>query len=143
MLQDTAGTIVEEGMGTTQNSAFAGLVALCAVCATPGAQAEIYKCTDADGNVMYTQLPCEIKKPATTEPEQTSAIGAQDSAPTEAVYEEAPAEPRDAEAVAMCKKRYRDEIDRIDAEMRKGFTTEQGERYKAQLLELTQNLRRC
>jgi hypothetical protein len=49
----------------------------------------------------------------------------------------------DSEPVQQCKKRYRDEIDAIDAQMRRGYTSEQGEVYREQLRDLTRQLRRC
>lgn len=42
-----------------------------------------------------------------------------------------------------CKKRYRDQIDAIDARMRSGYDSEQGERYREQLRGLTTRLRAC
>ena len=49
----------------------------------------------------------------------------------------------DAAAVEQCKKRYRDQIDAIDAEMRRGYSSEQGEAYREQLRGLTRKLRAC
>ena len=43
----------------------------------------------------------------------------------------------------QCKKGARDEIDKIDAQMRQGYAPEQGERYRDQLLALTKRLREC
>lgn len=42
-----------------------------------------------------------------------------------------------------CKKKYRDRIDAIDAQMRGGYSSSQGERYREQLRGLTQKLRSC
>lgn len=44
---------------------------------------------------------------------------------------------------AQCKKSARDEIDKIDAQMRQGYAPEQAERYRDQLLVLTKRLREC
>lgn len=49
----------------------------------------------------------------------------------------------DTQAVEQCKKRYRDQIDEIDAEMRRGYSSEQGEAYRERLRGLTQKLRAC
>ncbi len=49
----------------------------------------------------------------------------------------------DEAVVAQCKKRYRDQIDAIDAEMRRGYSSEQGEAYREQLRGLTRKLRAC
>jgi hypothetical protein len=50
---------------------------------------------------------------------------------------------RSDEITQQCKKRYRDQIDAIDAEMRRGYSSAQGEAYRARLRVLTQQLRRC
>lgn len=50
---------------------------------------------------------------------------------------------RDEELTQQCKKRYRDQIDAIDAEMRGGYSSSQGERYREQLRGLTEGLRAC
>jgi len=50
---------------------------------------------------------------------------------------------RSGELAQQCKKRYRDRIDAIDAEMRRGYSSAQGEAYREQLRVLTQQLRRC
>lgn len=50
---------------------------------------------------------------------------------------------RSDEDVQTCKKHYRDAIDEIDAEMRKGYGSEQGEVYRQRLRQLTEKLRAC
>lgn len=47
------------------------------------------------------------------------------------------------ELVQQCKKGYRDQIDAIDAEMRQGYTSAQGEAYRERLRALTEQLRDC
>ncbi len=47
------------------------------------------------------------------------------------------------EVTLQCKTRYRDQIDAIDAEMRRGYSSAQGEAYRARLRVLTQQLRQC
>ena len=47
------------------------------------------------------------------------------------------------EEIDACKKRYRDQIDAIDAEMRTAFSPEQGDVYKERLLALTRQIRAC
>ena len=49
----------------------------------------------------------------------------------------------DKEAVERCKKKYRDQIDAIDAQMRSGYTSEQGEAFRKRLRGLTEKLRAC
>ena len=50
---------------------------------------------------------------------------------------------RSDEEIQTCKKHYRDLIDEIDAEMRGGYSSEQGEIYRQRLRLLTQKLRAC
>ena len=50
---------------------------------------------------------------------------------------------RSDEITQRCKKRYRDQIDAIDAEMRRGYSSTQGEAYRERLRVLTQQLRSC
>ncbi len=50
---------------------------------------------------------------------------------------------RSAEMVAQCKKKHRDAIDAIDAEMRRGYSSGQGEAYRQRLRVLTEQLRAC
>ena len=50
---------------------------------------------------------------------------------------------RSEELTQQCKKRYRDQIDTIDAEMRRGYSSVQGETYRERLRVLTQQLRQC
>jgi Domain of unknown function (DUF4124) len=46
-------------------------------------------------------------------------------------------------ATDQCKKRYRDQIDAIDAQMRSGYDSAQGEAYRERLRVLTSSLRAC
>lgn len=50
---------------------------------------------------------------------------------------------RSQEIVQRCKKKYRDAIDQIDAEMRHGYSSGQGEVYRQRLRVLTEQLRGC
>lgn len=50
---------------------------------------------------------------------------------------------RSVEDVDTCKQHYRDAIDEIDAEMRRGYSSEQGEAYRQRLRLLTEKLRAC
>lgn len=50
---------------------------------------------------------------------------------------------RSSEEIAQCKKKNRDAIDAIDAEMRRGYSSEQGEAYRQRLRVLTERLRAC
>ncbi|MDH3428480.1 MAG: DUF4124 domain-containing protein [Gammaproteobacteria bacterium] len=49
----------------------------------------------------------------------------------------------DEDVTEQCKKMYRDQIDAIDAQMRRGYSSAQGEQYREQLRGLTQKLRSC
>jgi hypothetical protein len=108
-------------------------------------QAEIYRCTSDDGNMVFSQVPC-AKEPEEAKEEKA----AEESEATEA-DEATPADidvdgtmhVGDSGAVAQCKKPYRDAIDAIEARMLNGYTPDQGEAYKKQLLGLTKGLRRC
>jgi len=66
---------------------------------------------------------------------------------TESTSARAPQRPAtgtiDKESVERCKKKYRDQIDAIDAQMRSGYTSEQGEAYRERLRGLTEKLRAC
>jgi len=105
----------------------------------PTAPAEIYRCTDTDGNAMFSQTPCVQEKDDSVE-----AGVEEEAAENPAISTtEANPEPRDEQAVAQCKKPYRDAIDEIDAEMKDGYSDEQGEVFKQRLRGLTEQLRRC
>lgn len=114
---------------------------------TATAQTEIHKCTDADGGIVYSQLPCAPQKsvePEKTEPDEKAETAEQVSAKRESSVTENPQEKPGLEANrAACKKRYRDSIDGIDAEIGRGYSPEKGEQYKQQLLALTRKLRQC
>ena len=117
------------------------------------AHAEIYKCTDEDGNVSYQQTPCPVQK--TEAAPATEDEGSQPAEPVQDDYvPESTPEPRSTqsrasssrqpgESLGDCKKRYRDQIDEIDAEMRTKFSAEEGAAYKENLLALTKQLRAC
>jgi hypothetical protein len=120
---------------------------------TPAAHADIYKCKDEHGNVAYLQTPCPVEKleesPATNDDDAHAA----EAAPDEEVMDSPPQRQSSAlqtpssrlpgEPLDECKKRYRDQIDEIDAEMRTRFSPEQGEAYKERLMTLTKQLRAC
>ncbi len=120
---------------------------------TPTAHADIYKCTDEHGNVAYLQTPCpaEIveKTPVTLDDDTQIDEAVQDEDLTEALPEpqlpgvQVPSSRRPGEPLNDCKKRYRDQIDEIDAEMQTVFSSEQGDAYKEKLLALTKQLRAC
>ncbi|MBT8098936.1 MAG: DUF4124 domain-containing protein [Gammaproteobacteria bacterium] len=114
---------------------------------TATAQTEIHKCTDADGGIVYSQMPCarqESVEPDKTEPAEIAETAEQVSARRESPVKQNRQERPDSEASrAACKKRYRDAIDVIDAEIGREFSSEKAEEYKQQLLALTRKLRQC
>lgn len=134
----------------TQLSTFP--VLLC-VALAPAAYADIYKCTDEHGNVAYLQTPCPVKEaeePADSDKEDAQMAEAeQDDYVPESTPEprsteaSVPSSRRAGETLQDCKKRYRDQIDEIDTEMRTAFSPEQGTAYKDRLLKLTRQLRAC
>ncbi|MDH3613478.1 MAG: DUF4124 domain-containing protein [Gammaproteobacteria bacterium] len=82
--------------------------------------------------------------PATVDP--AISMGEQIAAPTtsnDSRADEQSTRARDEALTEQCKKRYRDQIDAIDAQMRSGYSSEQGEIYREQLRALTERLRAC
>jgi hypothetical protein len=122
------------------------LVEFLAIVPLTTSAAEIYTCTDENGNIAYQQLPCPAEKAEPVEPEAPAGlvddvIDVIDE-PDEALPS-APSSRRPDEPLDDCKKRYRDQIDEIDAELSNALSTEQNEAYKKQLLALAQQLRAC
>lgn len=116
----------------------AGIAAIAALLCCSEVRADIYKCKGDDGNLIYQQTPCAKKEPVKADvPDQPEVIVA--SAPALADEDDA----RSPELVAQCKKKYRDAIDEIDAEMHQGYSSEQGEAYRQRLRVLTEQLRAC
>jgi hypothetical protein len=117
---------------------------------TASAQTQIHKCTDADGGVAYSQLPCapqESVEPEETEPDE-KAEKAESASPVPAkqklsIAEIPQQEPELETNRSACKKRYRDAIDAIDAEIGREYSPDKAEQYKQRLLPLTRKLRQC
>ena len=106
---------------------------------TANAQTQIHKCTDADGGVAYSQLPCAPQKPVEPEKPEPEA-DAENAPPVSEIPQEEPELKADRSA---CKKRYRGEIDAIDAEIGREYSPDKAEHYKQRLLLLTRKLRQC
>ena len=119
----------------------------CCVPHTAYAQAQIHKCTDADGGVVYSQLPCKDEEPpearAAEDPEPTESPEPESVAAAMAPPDIAESDSESDESRAACKKRHRDSIDEIDAEIRREYSREKDGEYKQRLLELTRKLRAC
>jgi len=119
----------------------------------PAAHADIYKCTDEYGNVAYLQTPCPAEKVEETAVTHDADARVADAAQGKEMTESSPAPQspetqtpssrRPGEPLEVCKKRYRDQIDEIDAEIRADFSPAQGDVYKERLIALTQQLRAC
>ena len=123
----------------------AALLLISAALYSSAGHAEIHRCTDADGNMVFSQFPCaeEPAVPKDDEPsEEAEAVETDDTRPADQDVDAA-ARVRDPRAVAQCKQPYRDAIDAIEARMLDGYTPDQGAAYKKQLLGLTQGMRRC
>jgi len=120
---------------------------------TPAAHADIYTCKDEYGNVAYLQTPCPVEKaeetPATDDDDARTAEAAQGESLMESLPQpqstalHTPSSRLPDESLDECKKRYRDQIDEIDAEMRNDFSPEQSKAYKTRLMALTKQLRAC
>lgn len=120
---------------------------------TPAAHADIYKCKDEHGNVAYLQTPCPVEKvkesPVADDDDARTVETAQDEDLIESSPEpqspevQTPSSRLPDELLDECKKRFRDQIDEIDAKMQTGFSPEQGEAYKERLMALTKQLRAC
>lgn len=130
-----------------------GLVAIAALLGSTDASAEIFKCEDPQGVVVYQETPCPEPEPEKAAEESATAA---DSAP-------APAQPRRLErgenledevasieeenrrreAVEACKQQYRDAIDAIDLEIRNSYSSEQKEYYLGRLKALTEQMAAC
>ena len=120
------------------------LVVLAAAFVSP-ASADIYKCSDEHGNVAYLQLPCpaEREKPAATE-ESDDSVAVEDDVELEpAEMPAAPSSRLPGEPLDACKKRYRDQIDAVEAELFSTDLADRSESFKERLLALTQQLRAC
>ncbi len=121
------------------------LLLIGAVLFSADGRAEIHRCTDADGNMVFSQFPCAEEPGAAKEkdePEEVETAEADDTQLSSADIDAA-SRARDSEAIAQCQKPYKDAIDAIEARMVNGYTPDQAQAYKKQLLGLTRGLRRC
>lgn len=123
------------------------MVLLLGISTAASPETEIHKCTDADGGIVYSQLPCAPAEPTETVVEQaedTEEDLPDDYTPVEFVALQVSDEPpKSTEEIAACKKRFRDQIDAIDAEIRQEYAEEKADDYKQRLLQLTRQLRQC
>jgi hypothetical protein len=125
--------------GNTREFRFGLIIVSVCLLNTASAQTQIHKCTDADGGVAYSQLPCAPQK--SVEAEKTEPDAKAESTPP--ASEIPPEEPELETNGSACKKHYRDAIDAIDAEIGREYSPDKAEQYKQQLLLLTRKLRQC
>lgn len=118
------------------------LLPIFAILCFPAAAAEIHRCTDENGNMIFSQFPCAEEEATEEEPEPEAAAEDAGEAVMSDNIDAAP-EVREGKSVAECKKPYRDAIDSIEARMLNGYTADQAEAYKEELLGLTKGLRSC
>ncbi len=118
------------------------------------AQTEIHRCVQADGTVSFQETPCpepvETQNDPADDPEPANQPGARDDVfespfdhPGEELVIVEPDVPVPSRDRAECEKLTRDAIDAIELKMQAGYSAEQGEQYKAELLTLTRQLRAC
>jgi len=139
-------------------SALLTLLALVAL--SVGAQPEIHRCVLADGTISFQEMPCPKSTPVDNvgDPDGEGQRDSEEVDPPDGFSDfvnpfdepensSARSEPEPVVPVSedrtTCEKTNRDAIDAIDLEMRKGYSKEQGQRYLAELLALTKQLRAC
>lgn len=128
------------------------LGAIAALLIAHSAAAEIHRCEDADGGVVFQQTPCpeaDAEEPAAgtdegvaESPEQGRPRLREGEDVAEVIAAEQELQ-RESAAVEACKQRYRDAIDAIDLEIQNSYTADQREYYLAQLTALTEKMRAC
>lgn len=122
------------------------------------AAAEVYKCEDPEGGIVFQQTPCpepEAEAPdedadAPEEAADTTETRGSPDRPTvgrnervEDVVAARQEERRLTEEVEACKQQYRDAIDAIDIEIQNSYAPEQKEYYLQRLKALTDKMSAC
>jgi hypothetical protein len=133
--------------GNTRQFRFGLIVVSFCLLNTASAQTQIHKCTDDDGGVAYSQLPCAPQKSVESEKSEPDAE-AESATPVSAKQDlsitEIPQEEPELDTNrSACKKRYRDAIDAVDAEIGREYSPDKAEQFKQRLLHLTRKLRQC
>ena len=131
-----------------------GFVAIAALLGSMDAKAEIYKCEDPEGGIVFQETPCP--EPKVEEPDETAEPGNPSSLPEqgqprrlergESLEDEVASieeENQMRAEVEACKRQYRDAIDAIDLEIRNSYSPEQKEYYLGRLKELTEQMAAC
>ena len=133
-----------------------GFMAIAALLGSAGANAEIYRCEDPEGGLVYQETPCP--EPKAEEPDEAPTAGTDGEATTaeparpsrlargESVEDSVAAmeeQNRRREEVEACKQQYRDAIDAIDLEISNSYSPEQKEYYLGRLKALTDKMSAC
>jgi hypothetical protein len=131
-------------------------MAIAALLGSTDANAEIYRCEDPEGGIVYQATPCP--EPKAEEPDEAPAAESEGEAtpaePTrprrlargQSVEESVAAMEEDnrrREEVEACKQQYRDAIDAIDLEISNSYSPEQKEYYLGRLKALTDKMSAC
>ena len=129
--------------------------------ASAAADTEIHRCVLADGTIAFQELPCaepSAEADDSSEPVESRNAGEDPAAGDDAFdfvnpFDQPESSPPATEPAATgpvsqnraeCEKTTRDAIDAIDLEMRETeYTKEESRQYLAELLVLTEQLRRC
>jgi hypothetical protein len=135
-----------------------GFVAIAALLGSIEANAEIFRCEDPEGGIVYQETPCPDPN---TEAAEVGAEAEDDAADVD--MSAAPGNPRRLERgesleeevasieeenrrrreIEACKRQYRDAIDGIDLEIRNSYSPEQKEYYLKRLKMLTDQMAAC
>jgi len=130
-----------------------GFVAIAGLLGSTDASAEIYRCEDPEGGIVYQETPCPEPEPAdasaepgATDTEELAPPEQRPLARGESVEERVAAieeQNRRREEVEACKQQYRDAIDAIDLEIRNSYSSAQKEYYLGRLKTLTEKMSAC
>ena len=130
-----------------------GIVATGLLLAAGNGAAEVYKCEDADGGIVFQQTPCPEPAPevddadsteskdANASDEERRAVGRDESVADVVAKEQE--QRRVSAEVAACKQQYRDAIDAIDVEIQNSYSPDQREYYLGRLKALTDKMSAC
>ena len=132
-----------------------GVLAIGLLLAAGPAVAEVYKCEDPEGGIVFQQTPCPEPAPEADEAdsartedtapaapaEQRRAVGRDESVADVVAQEQA--QKRQSAEVEACKQQYRDAIDAIDVEIQNSYSPDQREYYLGRLKALTDKMSAC
>ena len=98
---------------------------------------------DAEDGAGSTEAPTSAAALGMASGAQANANGSRAAKSAPSTSRSVVGSDRSKELTEQCKQRYRDQIDAIDAQMRQGYTSDQGEAYRQRLRGLTEKLRAC